>query len=455
MSERLFPAVSALSLPGAFLVGIIRILCRLLGLFKAKQYRFPLPGFEENPRNYKTKDLLYFAYKYYLRPPEEMEKGETGDYFHRQQLDFGISPSEQLIETVRIHAGGDLMPYSRLSAKSCKNLWNEAGTWFFDADIVFANLETPVDTGRKAGMVPEVMLGNMLFNGSEELMDIFSGPGRYDVVSTANNHSLDMGAEGVKATLDFLQKRNIAATGTSSVPEEQWSFPIIERKGVRIAFISATYSLNHLSLPEGSEWMVNTGDFNKEGCNLSLIRKLVEKARERAADFTVLSLHTGNAYQAYPSRHTSEIFHRIFSECGPDLILGGHPHNPQPMEKINFRCPFSGKRKEGLAIYSLGDFVAYDIFTWCHLHLCIELEISKLKKDNEITTRLTGFSVWPQYLWAEKRKKEWELRFIPLEKTKEYEAFMSKRSRKELSEIHRFWQKHLAPSLREKLRVPF
>ncbi|NJN35494.1 MAG: CapA family protein [Saprospiraceae bacterium] len=102
---------------------------------------------------------------------------------------------------------------------------------FFDADIRFANLETPIDPSKPAALVPEVMLNNMNFNGSAAMFDIFNAQnlsqqpaddagrnltqrnvGRkigFDVLSTANNHSLDMGETGVFATLDFLSEKKL------------------------------------------------------------------------------------------------------------------------------------------------------------------------------------------------------------------------------------------------------
>ena len=360
MAPRRFPAVFALTVPGKLLCFLLRGLTSFLKPLYGKR---PMPGFEENPAHYRFKDLLYFSYKYYLAPPEESENPSLNRSFREAVFDF--EPASPVQQSITLSSGGDLMPYAWMNAESCKELWDNCGPWFFDADIVFANLETPIHTQKPLSAVPEVMLSHMYFNGSESLFRIFNGNGAFrgfDVLSTANNHSLDMDREGISATLEFLKDRGIVPTGTHASPSEQFDIPVVERNGIRVAFVAATYCLNYLELPETEKWRINTGRFNLPDADLSLLRDLVREAGKKA-DFTVLSLHNGNAYQAYPSAHTVENVHRIFRECGPDLILGSHPHNPQPLEQVHYTCPFSGKNKKGIAVYSQGDFVAYDIFT--------------------------------------------------------------------------------------------
>lgn len=449
---RLFPAVSAITPLGKLLVFVLRLLYRFYALINGRRYVYPKQNFEENPLYYGKRDVLYFGYKYYVSPHEVADKGSgLEEYFRTQDLDFSPPATFITESSLTLSVGGDLMPYAMLTKESTRHLWDECGDFFFGSDIVFANLETPMNLKRKPGMVPEVMLNNMHFNGSEALWEIFSGNGKYrgyDVVSTANNHSFDMGEEGVKATIEFLEKKNVTLTGTSLSPEGRLDIPVLEKNGIRIAFIAATYCLNHLELPKGKEYLANHGRLNLCGCDLAMIYDLVEAARRKSPDLVVLSLHTGNAYQAYPGKHTVDIFHRIFESCGPDIILGSHPHNPQPMEKYPFPCPWTGKRKEGFAAYSPGDFVAHDIFTWCHLHLMLKLHISKSAEE----TRLTGIEVLPHHLLTLFTEGRPDFRFVHLpalaEKDFHYPGLSGLRM-KEAMENHRFWETHLAPQMRD------
>jgi len=442
MSQRIYPAVSTFTWQGKLLVGLIRVLGFLISPFYSKGR--PRPNFEENPAHYTAKDILYFAYKYYLSPPEKAETDALKDYFHTMVFDFPALASGS--QTVTLSTGGDLMPYHWLNKKTTAQLWDDIGSWFFDADIVFANLETPIDLNQKPGMVPEVMLNDMHFNGDQELFQLFNGSSAFkgfDILSTANNHSLDMGLEGLKNTLNFLDEQQIMHTGTARSVEEQTQVRVIEKGGIRIAFVAATYCLNHLSVPEDHPYCVNSGRFNLPNADLAFIKNLVKKAKEES-DFVVLSLHNGNAYQAYPSAHTVENVHRIFETCGPDLILGSHPHNPQPIEQYAYTCPHTGKAKKSIAVYSQGDFVAYDIFTWCHLHLGIKFTLGR---DNAGEIQVSSMEVMPQFLWHGDKRDGFNFRFLPLKQALSIQNKLSKRSQKELAEINRFWETHLAPSL--------
>lgn len=438
MAKAFTPVVLPLTLHGKVLCFIIALLCRILWIFKGHAWKRPWPGFEENPRHFTRMGLLYFAYKYYFRSPELPDGNEPMRYGKPEPAPEGAEKKAEY----RLSVGGDLMPYAWITRASAAELWDHCGNWFFDADLVFANLETPLRPDKPLSAVPEVMLSDMLFNANEELFQLFNGAGKYkgfDVLSTANNHSLDAGEEGVKATLDFLERKGIASTGTARTPAEQWDFPILERNGIKTAFIAATYCLNHFAPPE-EDWRINTGRFNLPGADISLLIKLVHHARERGADLVVLSLHTGNAYQAYPSAHTRMIFDRIFKEAMPDMILGGHPHNPQPPEWITYRDA-DGEERKGLAVYSLGDFVAYDIYTWCHLHLGLKLTLVQWEREGKKITRLSDVEVMPMMMKADKMQGRWRFAFHPLLELKAEKE--SPRLRKEVLELQRFWKEHL------------
>ena len=97
-------------------------------------------------------------------------------------------------------------------------------------------------------------------------------------------------------------------------------------------------------------------------------------ARQNGAEFLVAFLHMGCAYQPYPSKVTVDNMHQICKETGVDLVLGGHPHNAQPIEFFDITDPFSGQNKQTTIVYSQGDFVAYDIHKWCKLPLLLKFE---------------------------------------------------------------------------------
>lgn len=280
------------------------------------------------------------------------------------------------------------MPYFCITPTQCANIWDECGDFFFDSDLVVGNLETPLNPKKPAAFVPEVMLSNMYFNANEEMFSVFSGFGRYknfDVLSTANNHSLDQGEEGVAETIAFLKQKGIQHVGTALSVAARDAFPLLEKNGIKIAFLSYTFSLNALVCPPGKEYLANHLQLNEENPDLSLIVKQTQLARQKGAEFIVAFLHMGCAYQPYPSQTIVENMHQICRQTGIDLILGGHPHNAQPIEFLNITDPFSGRQKQTTIVYSQGDFIAYDIHKWCRLPLLLKFELSKINQDVVIT----------------------------------------------------------------------
>jgi poly-gamma-glutamate synthesis protein (capsule biosynthesis protein) len=453
-----FSPVQASSLKGNILICILRFLYRIITIINGGKWSQPITDFEENPAYTKPNEVLYLGYKYYFRIPFRYPE-KIVNHFRNQHLDF--TPSSDFIShtKITISAGGDLMPYDRIRKVYCEKLWDEAGDFFFSSDIVFANLETPLIPSLPPSLVPEVMLHDMLFNADEEMFEIFNGNRKYkgyDVLSTANNHSLDMGEDGIKATIEFLKSNHIAYTGTALSQTDRENFPIIERNGIKVAFLAYTYSLNKFLPVSGKEYLVNHLRTNHLQTDITPLTEDVKLAKKRGADFVILSLHSGNAYQVFPSEHTVKMFHRIFRETGVDAILGGHPHNPQPMEKFEFVCPFENYKKHGFAIYSLPDFVAYDIFILDRLIPLLKLHIEKGEIDGKLRTILTSIEVLPIYNWGSKNlKKSKEIRFLDLKKTVrltetgQMPDFMSKKCVKELHFLNYFYDNYFLPKAKK------
>lgn len=352
----------------------IRLLCLPLLLIKGRRW-MRAREFEENPRSMRFRDIVYFAYKYYFRSPLLPSDNEVLKHFedapvHRREFD-------RVLATVSI--GGDLMPYEMIKESNTEALWDETGAAFFGSDLVFANLETPLHDGRKSSYVPEVMLNNMYFNTGPACFRIFNASGKFkgfDVLSIANNHTLDQGYEGIDHTVDYLTDMGISHVGARKYTDEH-NYVIKEVNGIKIGFVAWTYSLNEFELEPAYKWKVNLLPLNLPDCPLHVLAENIRECRSSGAELIICSLHCGNAYQAYPSLVTVRLFERIFAECGPDVIAGGHPHNLQPWRSFNFKDPFTGRQKQGFAIYSLADFVAYDIYTWCHLCAFVKLEIGR------------------------------------------------------------------------------
>ena len=408
------PIVTAYSRTGKALVGALRGVLRPLHWLKGKAWQRPPQYFHDDPRRYTRLDLLFFAYKYYFKSPMLDDAGGSVESFFKNNLPIFDTKNVKIEQAITLTAAGDLMPYEWIQPQFCKHLWDDIGEDFFNSDITFANLETPICLEDPPSLVPEVMLSDMHFNADENMFSIFNPSEQtpqyfiekynkewsFDILSTANNHSLDRGEQGVYDTIDFLEKKEILPVGTSKSKENRLNFPIIERKGIKVAFIAYTFSMNQLTNPVGKEWLVNHLEVNQPDVDLKPLRDDIFHARTALkADFVVLSLHYGNAYQAYPGAHIVENTKRIFDECGPDVILGGHAHNVQPMARYDFTCALTHERKQGFVIFSMADFVAYDIYNACHLSVYLKLNVVKKfdLKEKKIKTVLSSVKAVPVY----------------------------------------------------------
>ncbi|MBL7814075.1 MAG: CapA family protein [Saprospiraceae bacterium] len=444
------PPITAYSPQGKALVATLRGLLRGVHLWRGKQWQRPPQYFHEDPRLFTKSDILFFAYKYYFRPTlESDEKESVEDFFEQNPPVF--SQTTPSVNEVTLTAAGDLMPYEWIQKRFCPHLWDDIADDFFSSDLCFANLETPLDVTQPASLVPEVMLSDMNFNANEEMFELFKGS-KFDVLSTANNHSLDMGEQGVFKTIEYLETKNIAFTGTARSAEERKNFPIIEKNGIKIAFIAYTFSMNQYVNPEDKPFLVNHLEVNQPDVDLTPLKNDVALAHQRGAEFVILSLHFSNAYQAYPNAHVVKNAQRIFDECGVDVILGGHAHNIQPMARYNFRCPLTQRQKAGLVLFSFSDFIAYDIFNGCHLSVYLKLKISK---NTDGVVSLADVQAVPVYACGiYKNKKERDLRLLDAKKwvlkikNGEKPDFMKDWNIKELTALMAFYEQYFAKNLK-------
>lgn len=327
-------------------------------------------------------DVLALAYKYYYKSPTEDFFGNSA-YFknQRKQLQALKYQEEESFEC-SLSIGGDLLPYARLLEADPSHFWSECGGWFFGSDLVFANLETPIDLNKPVSAVPEVMLNDMYFNGSEAFYDLFSGGGHYDVLSLANNHALDQGVAGLEATMSLLEARNVGGVGAAKKGRQAWK--LIEKNGLKLSFHAWTYSLNKSSQSADQSMQVNHLRLNQARVDLKEVVNEIQAAKKQGADFSFLYLHMGNAYHLVPSEHVRANLKLLCAESGADLVVCGHGHNMQVAEVLH-----------GVPVFhSLGDFVSADIYKGCRFPLMLKIHLRKKPGDHV----LLRFEARPAYL---------------------------------------------------------
>jgi poly-gamma-glutamate synthesis protein (capsule biosynthesis protein) len=250
------------------------------------------------------------------------------------------SPRE--LASVRILAVGDIMMHQDVQASARQTegglqaLWADVEPLLAEADLAFANLETPVapDTGGPGRPFQ--------FNAPADLPAALRASG-FTVLSVANNHSFDQGAQGLLETLDRLARQGLVAVGAGATRALAEQPRIVQVKGLRVAFLGFTDVFNvNLDRSDQAPWVCPLEPAAAEAA--------VRQARERA-DAVVVSVHWGSEYSHQALPRQREVAARLV-EAGADLVLGHHPHVLQPVEWLE-----RGGRR-GLVAYSLGNFIS-------------------------------------------------------------------------------------------------
>ena len=249
-----------------------------------------------------------------------------------------------------------------------------------NADIAVGNLETTF-AGKDAGYS-----GYPTFNTPEQLAQNIKDLG-IDVVSTANNHSLDKRLSGLLSTLNELDKVGLSHTGTYRSKEEQDTILIKDVNGIKIAFLSFTYGTNGIPVPSGKEYCINLIDED-------LIKDQIVKAKAQKPDLICVSMHWGDEYKLQQNETQEKLADFLFDN-GVDIILGSHPHVLEPMEKRTIEYA-DGRKKDGFVIYSLGNFMSGQVAENTMNTIILYLKITK-HADNTITIDSTNYV--PLYMY--------------------------------------------------------
>lgn len=211
-----------------------------------------------------------------------------------------------------------------------------------EGDWNMANLETPM-AGKDYGYT-----GYPLFNAPVELAEALWHTG-FNILSTANNHTLDKGVTGAINTLDHVQAIGFTTVGSARDVEESERSVIVKQHDIAMGLLSYTYGTNGIPIPEGKEHIVNLIDQER-------IIDDMKKLRRDGAEVITIALHFGNEYQTTPS-DAQKTLARALIAAGADIIAGSHPHVLQPYEMVDV-IDDQGMERQGLIIYSMGNFIS-------------------------------------------------------------------------------------------------
>lgn len=234
-----------------------------------------------------------------------------------------------------------------------------------DSDLSITNYETTSNPNREYSGFPA-------FNAPPVYLKNIKDAG-FDIVTTANNHSLDTDEEGVQTTIEAAKEAGLDYVGSKEKKSDKILYK--EINGMKIAILAYTYGAN------GKEDLLN---LREEVDSLNYlheenVKSDIEEAKENGADFIVVYPHWEIEYQSYPQESTVELAHNMI-DWGADLVIGNHPHVVQPVEVYK-----NEDGKEGLIAYALGNFISKQSLEVsgdirCEQALSIELSLNKNEK---------------------------------------------------------------------------
>jgi poly-gamma-glutamate synthesis protein (capsule biosynthesis protein) len=240
------------------------------------------------------------------------------------------------VRPVVLAAGGDVTPGEGVS--EAVDRYGDAYPWtgvagtLERADIATVNLEGVISSrGAPVGKEYHFRGGPGLLRGAARVAGI-------DLVSVANNHSLDFGREAFLDTLAAARRLGVRTVGGGATLDLARRPAILNAGGLEIAVLGYS-DVRPLGFDAGPDWAGATPAFP------DLIAGDVAAAHRRA-DVVVVWFHWGEELQQQPNGQQQALASTALA-AGATLVLGAHPHVLQPVER-------QGRK---LVAWSLGNFV--------------------------------------------------------------------------------------------------
>lgn len=280
------------------------------------------------------------------------------------------------------------------------------------ADLAICNVETTF------GGAPYT--GYPGFCSPDELAYDIKAAG-FDIVSTANNHMMDKGGEGLLRTIDVLSDAGLKVTGSVSDPSLP-KYAMANIKGVNVAVIAYTYrtpldggviTINGIKVPDECAVRINSFGYQSLDDDLAKVRNTVAEAKAAGADIVILYYHWGDEYVFSANDRQYEVAQKTADTMDVDVIFGSHPHNLQETTYIGDVPVF----------FSLGNFISgmrrdtkkSAKFKHCEIGAIGKVSIEYDKASGKIvSTQMSAVPTWVDKYSDENDKIKFVI--IPLDK---------------------------------------
>jgi len=199
------------------------------------------------------------------------------------------------------------------------------------ADASFGNLEYPIT---RSGFPFQDK--KYTFRGPAESLNAIKAAG-FDLLSLANNHIMDYGLQGLTDTIRQCKRNKLVCAGAGTDLASASSPGILARRGIRYGLLA--YSMTFPEEFWATQDRPGTAhpDWAQVGNDIRDLRLKV--------DILVVSFHWGEELRIEPKKYQVDYAHYAIAS-GADMVVGHHPHVPQPVEIYEGKPIF----------YSLGNY---------------------------------------------------------------------------------------------------
>lgn len=244
------------------------------------------------------------------------------------------------------------------------NKWGGGGDNSYDFKPLYAKMKDTISSYDISFINQETVLGGNdgisysgypSYNSPDQVADAIADAG-FDVVNFNSNHSYDMGTKAIEHAQKVWKKKDgITLVGSYSSEDDRKNIRIVERNGIKVAFLS--YSNGQNASEEGEI----ANDYYAVPYDKEKVRSDVSRAKEQA-DAVVVYMHWGEPFTNDITDEQKEQG-RYLAGLGVTLTIGSHANVIQPASYVNRGIPTtdeSGISKTGgmLCVYGMGNFVS-------------------------------------------------------------------------------------------------
>ena len=260
-----------------------------------------------------------------LRKEKQVQNPPETEVLQEKVVLAEADDKDETDDEIKLLFAGDIMAHTNnYHISSFDKIWRDVKYLIDGNDLVFANIEAPVDTTKPVSSYPNF---NMPQNYVQAAVDA-----GFNVFSLCNNHSNDQYLDGIKETLKTVDRiceqaaknanpRSLYFSGLKNSKESEFSYNIIEKSGWKILFLPMTELLNR---PDFSEYInyVKTDDASRNEF-IDYVKKLREK---NPCTIFILSFHTAEPEYTRNITSRQEKFYKELIKNGVDIIWANHAH---------------------------------------------------------------------------------------------------------------------------------